>query len=241
MFLEVYKITCIINNKIYIGSTKYSKEKRWGNLGCSSSHLSCVRDGVDKPLYNDIRKYGKENFELETVEYVEGSRKYLLSREDFWIKKYWNELGKDMMYNKWDLAYGNRNWSVPHNPEFQKKAAKIRQERYGTSNAKMITSEAMKKAKETKIRKYGNAGPHLSIEAQKSQINKISNRILDNSDNTIIIGYKNVVNKLNKEGYNVTLWQVKEMIYKKMSKNMVMKTFKNYNIINRFKNLGRNI
>lgn len=237
--MEVYKITCKINNKVYIGSTQYTKETRWKN-----GHLRIAnrkKNINNNLLYKDIKKYGKENFKLETIEYVEGDKKYLLSREDFWIKKYWNELGKDMMYNKWDLAYGSRNWSVPHNPEFQKKAAKVRQERYGTSNAKMITSEAMKKAKETKIRKYGNAGPHLSIEAQKSQINKISNRILDNSDNTIIIGYKNVVNKLNKEGYNVTLWQVKKIIYKKMSKSMVIKTFKNYNIINRFKNLGRNI
>lgn len=41
--MEVYKITCKINNKIYIGSTKLSKEKRWGDLSSSSSHLSCVR------------------------------------------------------------------------------------------------------------------------------------------------------------------------------------------------------
>lgn len=30
--MEVYKITCKINNKIYIGSTKLSKEKMWGDL-----------------------------------------------------------------------------------------------------------------------------------------------------------------------------------------------------------------
>lgn len=30
--MEVYKITCKINNKIYIGSTKLTKEKKVGRL-----------------------------------------------------------------------------------------------------------------------------------------------------------------------------------------------------------------
>ena len=51
-----------------------------------------------------------------------------------------------------------------------------------------------------KINKYGNAGPNLSYEARKSQINKVSNRILDTYDNSMIIGYKNVLNKLLEEG-----------------------------------------
>ena len=47
---------------------------------------------------------------------------------------------------------------------------KRRQEKYGKTNAMMITQEAMIKAKQTKINKYGNAGPNLSYEARKSQI-----------------------------------------------------------------------
>ena len=66
--MEIYKITCKINNKVYIGSTKLTKEKRWGDLSSSSSHLSCARDEIDKPLYNDIRKYGKENSLLTDCE-----------------------------------------------------------------------------------------------------------------------------------------------------------------------------
>ena len=60
--MEVYKITCKTNNKIYIGSTKLSKEKRWGDLSSSSSHLSCVRKGKDTPLYNDIKKIWGRKF-----------------------------------------------------------------------------------------------------------------------------------------------------------------------------------
>ena len=89
--MEVYKITCKTNNKIYIGSTKLSKEKRWGDLSSSSSHLSCVRKGKDTPLYNDIKKYGAENFVLETLEIITGDRHKAYERETYWIKYFWNK------------------------------------------------------------------------------------------------------------------------------------------------------
>lgn len=219
--MEVYKITCKINNKVYIGSTQYTKETRWKN-----GHLRIAnrkKNINNNLLYKDIKKYGKENFKLETIEYVEGDKKYLLSREDFWIKKYWNELGKDMMYNKWDLAYGSRNWSVPHNSEFQKKAAKVRQERYGTSNAKMITPEAMKKAKETKIKKYGTAGPNVSKEWQKFHNLKISHKFLDIVRGDIVIGYKGACERLNDENYKLTYWQVRRVIEGKNCKKTLSK------------------
>ena len=71
-------------------------------------------------------------------------------------------------------------------------------------------------------------------------INKVSNRILDTYDNSMIIGYKNVLNKLLEEGYNVKLWQVKDLIYNKLSKNTIINYFGNENIIRRFQNLGKN-
>lgn len=219
--MEIYKITCKINNKIYIGSTQYTKERRW-----KTGHLRIAnrkKNINNNLLYKDIKNYGKENFKLETIEYVEGDKKHLLSREDFWIKKYWNELGKDMMYNKWDLAYGNRNWSVPHNPEFQKKAARIRQEKYGTLNAKMITPEAMKKAKETKIKKYGTAGPNVTKEWRKMHDIKVSHKFLDIVKGDMVIGYKGACERLNEENYKLTYWQVRRIIEKRYCKKTLSK------------------
>ena len=154
--MEVYKITCKINNKIYIGSTKLNKEKRWGDLSSSSSHLSCVRKGKDTPLYNDIKKYGAENFILETLEIITGDRHKAYERETYWIKYFWDKLGENLIYNQFKGSHRNSNWSVPHDKEHQRKAAKARQEKYGKTNAMMITPEAMIKAKQTKINKYGN-------------------------------------------------------------------------------------
>lgn len=235
--MEVYKITCKINNKIYIGSTKLTKEKRWGDLSSSSSHLSEVRDGTDTPLYNDIRKYGKENFILETIEIVEGNRHETYKREDYWIKKYWDKYGEEMIYNQFRGSHGNKNWSIPHNPEMQKKAAMIRKQKYGTSNAKMITKEAIEKAKQTKLKRYGSVSPLLSIEARNSQIRKISYKILDTLKNKIIIGYKEVFNELKEENYNITYWQTKRILENNNCKRILTKYPE---LKNRFKILGKN-
>ena len=237
--MEIYKITCKINNKVYIGSTKLTKEKRWGDLSSSSSHLSCVRDGKKTPLYNDIRKYGKENFLLETLEIVDGDRTEAYKKETYWIKYFWDKLGKDMIYNQFKGSHGNSNWSIPHDPKMQKKAALIRKERYGSLNAMMITPEAIKKAKQTKIKKYGRVGPIISDKGKKNHDIKVSNKILDTSDNQILIGYNEVCVKLNKEGYNLTFWMARRLANGIISHKNILKYPKLKNMKNRFKILNK--
>ena len=210
--MEIYKITCKVNNKIYIGSTKYTKEQRWGDLSSSSSHLSRVRNNDNRPLYNDIKKYGKENFILETIEIINGDRHEAYKREDYWIKKYWDLYGEEKMYNQYRGSHGNKNWTVPHIPKYQQKAAMIRKEKYGTSNAKMITKEAIEKAKITRFKKYGRYNKPLSKEKKEKHDIEVSNKILDTYTNNIIIGYKNVQILLNQEGYNLTYWISRRLV-----------------------------
>jgi group I intron endonuclease len=59
--MQVYKITNMINGKVYIGKTETTLERRW------KKHLSDFRK---KPyhLYFAMRKYGVENFTIETVQ-----------------------------------------------------------------------------------------------------------------------------------------------------------------------------
>lgn len=221
--MEIYKITCKINNKIYIGSTKFTKEKRWGDLSSSSSHLSRVRDGIDSPLCNDIRKYGVENFILETLEEVKENRHYAYEREAYWIKYFWDKLGENMIYNQFNGSHGNKNWSVPHNKECQKKAAQKRKEKYGSVNAMMITPEALQKAKETKIKKYGTIAPIISKEKRIMHNIKISNKFLDNVKGDVVVGYKGIFERLNSENYSLTYWQVRRLIEGKYCKKTLIK------------------
>lgn len=78
----IYKITNKINNKIYIGKTSSTIQKRW------KQHLSDYkRDSFEKrPLYNAMKKYGEENFSIEEIEEVEES--LLSEREIYWIEYY---------------------------------------------------------------------------------------------------------------------------------------------------------
>lgn len=49
----VYKVTCKVNNKVYIGKT-YNFEKR------KREHLYAIDDEL--PFHKAMKKYGKDNF-----------------------------------------------------------------------------------------------------------------------------------------------------------------------------------
>ena len=57
----IYKITNNINKKIYIGQTIDRLCNRW------AQHNYNVNNKTNKPLYNAMRKYGVENFQIEEI------------------------------------------------------------------------------------------------------------------------------------------------------------------------------
>lgn len=78
----IYKITCISNNKIYIGSASHY-DKRMG------THISLLRKGEhDNPyLQSSFNKYGESSFIFEIIEKVK-SKQELLSKEQYWLDKF---------------------------------------------------------------------------------------------------------------------------------------------------------
>lgn len=73
----IYKITNLVNNKIYIGQTITGIAARWrGHLNKSGCRF----------LHNAICKYGKENFKIEVIEYC--NKESLNDREVYWISYY---------------------------------------------------------------------------------------------------------------------------------------------------------
>lgn len=60
----IYLIRCLINNKIYIGSTKQSFRARFSN------HRKFLKNGKlsNKLLQSDYNLYGKDNFQFEIIE-----------------------------------------------------------------------------------------------------------------------------------------------------------------------------
>lgn len=81
MLGNIYKITNKTNNKVYIGQTARSINERFGE------HLrDAFNRGSEQPLYRAIRKYGKDNFEVELVESCHVSQ--IAEREAYWVEQY---------------------------------------------------------------------------------------------------------------------------------------------------------
>ena len=78
----IYKIINDINDKVYIGKTVNSIEKRWKEHCFDSKKRSFEK----RPLYNAMNKYGIEHFYIELVE--ECSEDILDNREIYWIEYY---------------------------------------------------------------------------------------------------------------------------------------------------------
>jgi group I intron endonuclease len=78
----IYKITNLINNKVYIGQTIQPLKDRW--------YRHCGKTGskneLEMPIKRAILKYGKHNFSIEKLEECEQC--LLDSREIYYIEQY---------------------------------------------------------------------------------------------------------------------------------------------------------
>lgn len=84
----IYKITNLVNKKIYIGQTVRTLEQRWSE----HKHTALKEDKTTYPLYNAMRKYGIKSFTIELIEECDNS--ILNDREQYWIS-YFNSHGNN--------------------------------------------------------------------------------------------------------------------------------------------------
>jgi hypothetical protein len=96
----IYKITNIINNKIYIGSASFY-DKRKG------THISKLNRNTHKNSYLQAswNKHGFNNFNFEIIEQVD-SQKNLLNREQYWLDLLCS-YNRDIGYNISKIAGSN--------------------------------------------------------------------------------------------------------------------------------------
>src|SRR5208337_581619 len=87
-----YSAVNINNNKIYIGQSQTSLERRWTN---HKSDAKCNRFKCH--FHNALRKYGTECWKLEILEEVEDIN-LLNEAEMKWIE-YYNTFNRDKGYN----------------------------------------------------------------------------------------------------------------------------------------------
>lgn len=77
----IYKIFNTINDKVYIGKTEFSLEKRFQEH-CKDSVR--YQDKEIRPLYRAMNKYGRDKFFIELIEETNNAEE----REKYWIEYY---------------------------------------------------------------------------------------------------------------------------------------------------------
>lgn len=78
----IYKITNLINSKVYIGQTIQSLERRW-----SRHNWKCTKGRNAMAITNALIKYGSENFTIEKIDEASNIEE-LNFKEEFYIEKY---------------------------------------------------------------------------------------------------------------------------------------------------------
>lgn len=144
----VYKITCISNNRVYIGQTKNFKNRRGYHL-----YKLKQQNHGNRYLQKDYNLYGKENLIFEILEECDIDN--LLERETYWINYYG---GKDSSntYNLIDLKGASNDAK-----EYRRKLIE-----------KGIINKSLSKEAKNKIRKA-----HLGMKASKESKLKCSNTL----------------------------------------------------------------
>lgn len=86
---KIYKLTCNITNKIYIGCTIRSLENR---LIDHKTHKNIWLKDNNKPYITSFKILENNNYEIELIEdYPCDSKRELEARERYWIEQYIND------------------------------------------------------------------------------------------------------------------------------------------------------
>jgi group I intron endonuclease len=86
----LYKISNLINGKVYVGQTYDFAQRKAGHIYASKDLTN------ERPLYRSMRKHGVESFSFEVIE--ECADDLVDEREKFWIKHY-DSTNLDKGYN----------------------------------------------------------------------------------------------------------------------------------------------
>lgn len=95
----IYKITCILNNKCYIGRSNNPQQRWWGH-----KNYAKTKQRLNYHLYNAMIKYGTENFIFEVLFCC--SKNDICKIEEEFIIKY------DSLNNGYNMTKGGDGGSV---------------------------------------------------------------------------------------------------------------------------------
>ena len=145
----IYKITCLINLRVYIGETANIKRRFWNH----QEQLAKGKHGNDR-LQEDYNKYGVDSFKYEIIEEVPAEQN--LERESYWIN-YYGGIESDMTYNMQDIYNQNRlvrnkisvsNKGKTRSNEYKQQCCDYKNLLYNTEKGKQIKEQISKTLKD---------------------------------------------------------------------------------------------
>lgn len=110
--MYIYKITNIINNKVYIGQTTQRMNERIRNY---RSEINYMSEEKARPIIRAMQKYGFDNFIFEIIDET-NDKEELDKLEQYYIKKF-HSLCSENGYN---IELGG-NGNGKHSPETRRK------------------------------------------------------------------------------------------------------------------------
>lgn len=186
---KIYKIVNHINNKVYIGCTINSLDKRL------CEHLyRCFNTDSNTKLYNSIRKYGTEHFSIELIEECELNQIYQIEMK--YIEMY------DSYENGLNSTKGGEGClGYKHTNQIRKKISKIlkngkshKNKSYDILYGKNCQTE--KEKRRNSVKKYWE---NITNEEKEKRINNLKIKSRENAKHSIDFIRK--IKKQIKEGY----------------------------------------
>lgn len=172
----IYKITNKVNNKIYIGQTKTTLQKRWRR-----HTWDCTTSNIRMAISHAIKKHGKENFTIVEIDNASNLEE-LNEKEEYYIKLY-----NSMSPNGYNLTSGGKVKLVSEETKIKislsnkgKKASPETLKKLSESHKGFKVTEETKK-KLSLINK--GKTPHINtINASREKNSKTYNIISPNGD-----------------------------------------------------------
>ncbi|NFO99068.1 hypothetical protein FDC62_12905 [Clostridium botulinum] len=145
----IYKITCKLNGKVYIGQTSETLQKRF------KRHMGYQKNEHDTKFYRAIRKYGVENFAIEQID-TANTQEELDDKEMYWIEQY-NAINKG--YNSKSTKGKCGGDTLSNHPNKEAISQKIRMSKLGDNNP-MRKYGGLKGQKNGMFGKSGSLNPN---------------------------------------------------------------------------------
>jgi group I intron endonuclease len=100
---SIYVITCLINNKKYIGFTKRPIDVRW------NEHTRASKKDNDSALYRALRKHGINNFSIQAIYQSKNVEHTHRVMEPYFINEYKTHVRHNNGYNSVEGGIGGTN------------------------------------------------------------------------------------------------------------------------------------